>query len=211
MQLGQQGQRGQPGSSRTAVESLTLSPASLAFLPDCVLKSGSGCFRLGRRTLPKQRARARVPAALALPAVPEASGFCSSPPGSTSSRPQSPEPRLRAPQAGCPNSPLPALPPGLPLAQVTGAQFRVFSTPSKDGLPGPLCYKAWSPHLSKASALHLPGLSYTLPLDLVGNTLTRCAWSCALCTMHFAQAGKLRHPTVSSRVVVIHYLTSSHL
>lgn len=190
MLSGRQGQRGQPGSSRTEVESVTGSPAPLAFLPDCILKSGSGRFRLGRRTLPKLHAGARVPAALVLPAVPEASGFCSSPPGSTSSRPQRPEPPLRAPQAQRPESPLPALPLGLPLARVTGVQFPVFSTQSKEGLrdlsatrPGARTSPGISSEPPRAR------LRLALRLDLVGNTLTltssfssvpRCAWSCTL-------------------------------
>lgn len=121
-----------------------------------------------------RRAGARVPVALALPAVPEASGFCSSLPGSTSSRPQRPEPQPRAPQAQRPDSPLPALPPGLSLARVTGVQFRVFSTPSKERLRDLSATRPGARTSPGISSEHPRArLRLALHLDLVGNTLTR--------------------------------------
>lgn len=73
-------------------------PSVLDLLPGCAPKasasagwSSCGCARPGRRALPGHCARARVPAVLALPKVPGASGFCSSPRGSSPSRPWHPE------------------------------------------------------------------------------------------------------------------------
>lgn len=63
-------------------------------------------------TLPRQRAPA--PAALALPNVPGTSGFCSSPPGSSPSRPQLPELRPGSRRLGTQAAPLAPSPLHLP-------------------------------------------------------------------------------------------------